>query len=371
MLGLVMAVEGFIARHDLDFANSWALSWRQSGWAAQHRAPACDVLCFGDSLVKCGVLPRVLEQRVGKPAYNLALPGCPAPISYFLLRRSLQAGARPSAIVVDFIPYLLAPDAWHPSGLRLDGATLWECFDLARATRDPDLFTLNMIRRALPSLRARFEIRDAIVGMVKGQEKNTRGNLLIFLRNWQMNEGAHVVSREPLERPAPNDLLALLWKDEPILFPDSWQIDPLNDQYVRRFIALAGAHNIPVYWLLPPMRRGVQDLREQKGTELAYIHFVLAKRKQFPNLRVIDARCSSYLDDAFADTMHLDPGSAAMMTNDLADVLLRQREIRAAPGTMLSWVSLPMYHEQPPTVPVEDMNQSRIAVRLRAGGRLQ
>jgi hypothetical protein len=119
------------------------------------------------------------------------------------------------------------------------------------------------------------------------------------------------------------------------------------------------------------MRRGVQDLREQKGTELAYIHFVLAKRKQFPNLRVIDARCSSYLDDAFADTMHLDPGSAAMMTNDLADVLLRQREIRAAPGTMLSWVSLPMYHEQPPTVPVEDMNQSRIAVRLRAGGRLQ
>src|SRR5690349_12144950 len=73
MLGLVAAAEASVRRHeDADFTTNIATSWRFSAHQAARRATKCEVLCFGDSMVKFGLLPRVIESRIGRSAYNLA-----------------------------------------------------------------------------------------------------------------------------------------------------------------------------------------------------------------------------------------------------------------------------------------------------------
>src|SRR6266487_587659 len=47
MMGLVVAGELHLARHDADFTTMWASDWERTGWAATRRAPGCDVLLFG------------------------------------------------------------------------------------------------------------------------------------------------------------------------------------------------------------------------------------------------------------------------------------------------------------------------------------
>src|SRR4051812_42261979 len=105
MIVVVATVELLVHRvEDRHFTTNAALSWAYGGRAADRKAAGRDVLCFGDSMVKFGVAPRVLEDRLGTKAYNLALYAGSPTASYFLLRRALEAGARPSAILVDFQP---------------------------------------------------------------------------------------------------------------------------------------------------------------------------------------------------------------------------------------------------------------------------
>src|SRR5690242_12777653 len=101
MLALVLAAESYVARHDLDFATLWSANWRHGAAAARREGPKSAVLAFGDSLVKDGVAAPVIEARLGRRAYNLAVFNGQAPASYFLLRRALDAGARPAAVLID------------------------------------------------------------------------------------------------------------------------------------------------------------------------------------------------------------------------------------------------------------------------------
>ena len=106
MLALVGLVEGLVARNEIDYKTGWFWEWRFSGHAA-NKASRHDVLCFGDSLVNHGVIPLIIEQHLGLKAYNFALSGGQSSTSYFQLRRTLEAGAKPSAVLVDFFPLLL------------------------------------------------------------------------------------------------------------------------------------------------------------------------------------------------------------------------------------------------------------------------
>src|SRR3712207_5201220 len=89
MLALVVAVERGSARLDRATINSWGIDWQQSDRAARRPATRCAILCVGDSMIKFDVLPRVLQARLGRPAYNLGLSaGNPAP-TFFVLRHAL------------------------------------------------------------------------------------------------------------------------------------------------------------------------------------------------------------------------------------------------------------------------------------------
>ncbi|HEV3121033.1 MAG TPA: hypothetical protein VGY53_03985, partial [Isosphaeraceae bacterium] len=103
MLCLVGLVEGALAERELLLATAVTANSRFAAQMAQREGPACGILAFGDSQVKCGILPAVLEDRLGLRAFNLAILASPPPASYFLLRRALGAGARPAAIVVGYM----------------------------------------------------------------------------------------------------------------------------------------------------------------------------------------------------------------------------------------------------------------------------
>lgn len=153
MVGLVIAIECAVSQlGSVDTCRSQRpLSWRQSCDSVADSEAKADILCFGDSLVKLGVLPRVIEESLGLSAYNLAvLAGQPAS-SFFLFRQVLASGHRPRAVIVDFSAPLLT----LPLRTNLEGwAELASCRDtieLALEAGDPALGIAIASRWLVPS----------------------------------------------------------------------------------------------------------------------------------------------------------------------------------------------------------------------------
>ena len=165
-IGLIIALEcvGIVPetlriRGSSDRVN---VSWRAAGRAAAGPEAGAEILCFGDSLIKLGILPRVLESRLGWSAHNLAVLGGQAPTSYFLLRRVLEQGHRPRALIINFSPLLLAMDPrvnleWWS---RLpDGC---ERLELLWRARDPSLTASMTVQSLIASWSARDAVRSVL-----------------------------------------------------------------------------------------------------------------------------------------------------------------------------------------------------------------
>ena len=92
MLVLIGTVEVSLARNIDSITYIHAYSWKKTGEAVP-KAAKYDIVAFGDSLVKHGVVPPVVAAQLGPShaIYNLALSGGPAPGHYFLLKRLLYA----------------------------------------------------------------------------------------------------------------------------------------------------------------------------------------------------------------------------------------------------------------------------------------
>src|ERR1700710_913157 len=84
MLVLVLGFERFVDRHSLDFTRPESQDWRSNGKAARSKVKGRDVLVFGTSMTQQSLLPRVLSEKTGGPAYNLSICAGQAPSSYFL-----------------------------------------------------------------------------------------------------------------------------------------------------------------------------------------------------------------------------------------------------------------------------------------------
>jgi len=333
MLALVAAVELTVARHRPDLASPLAEDWRFATWAAGRKAPGRDVLCFGDSLVKYGVLPRVIEARAGVRAYNLATSGGTMPSAYFLLRRALGSGARPRAVVTDFAALML-PDPDPPALQNYpELASLRDCLDLAWASRAAGFFAGAGLSKALPSYQWRFEIRAAVRAALDGRSLSLRAALPFFWRAWEGEGGAQPMPRGRVRYPNEDFLIDGV-------SPGTWTCEPRNEAYLDRFVALAGEQGIPVYWLMPPLCPEVHARRGRRGSDAAYGRFARAKLARHPNLAILDARGSGYDDSVHTDHLHLDRRGAAVLSGDLAAVLAdRIRSPKAGPA----WVDLPAF----------------------------
>ncbi len=356
MLGLVMLIEWTLAGHDLDFTAVWHWDWRVIGRAATkpERVRDKELLFFGDSLVKFGLMPKVIQQGTGKTAYNFALHTGQTSSSYFMLRRTLRAGAKPSAIVLDLTPHMLMHHPDTNKNLWAELLSTEECLDLARTMRDADFFARTMLEKTLPSFKERQEIRANLMAALQGKSTSRRYEIPSYRRNWKLNDGAQLMG----------------FIGAPMIDPDQWanklysRWDPdlVNVAYLDRFLALAAEHRIPVYWLLPPIHPDVQYKTDASLFDLNYSIFVKVTQARFPGTIVVDSRHSGFTRDLFLDGAHVNRQGALKLSAALAEVLRQPVEAADSPR----WVSLDLARVRSFDGPIEDVNQSIVALRAEA-----
>lgn len=352
LIGMVVLVAALdIAMFRVDrFTVDQAESWRFKGeWARGGRAAGAEILIFGDSLMEFGVLPGVIGSQAGLGAVNLAVhDGSPAS-SLVLLRRALAAGARPRGIVVDFMPHQLARDLLGGGFTRSWPAlaTPAEAARLAVAVGDHEFFATAMAGRLLGCLAARHEVREAIAALVRGEPPVPKQDVALLRRHWHANGGAQVIPGR-VSRPV-----------GPVegLFPSEWVLDPAADASVRAFLELAASHRIPVYWLVPPIRPDAREWRDRMGLDDPYFAYVADRVAESGAVMVLDARDGGFAAGWFADAVHLKRPGAEALSRALAVTLSAPFEpdatviLAAAPG------------ESPPAEGVEDLDQTRAALR--------
>jgi hypothetical protein len=362
MIALVWAVESAVYRHRTDLAPDFSLEWRNTSQKLRYEARHNKIFCFGDSLVKVGVAPLVLQAQLERRVFNLAL-GSGQPIaSYFVFRRALEAGARPQAVVLDAKwtalahPYVLnrnvLPEVFGPR----------EFLDLAWTARDPALFGELMLTAVFPSYQSRLVIRQDVQTVLDGKTPPRRRKIGAWVRNWEVNRGAHHASTvfEYQGIVDPNR--------DAFLIADGWQPNPVVVTYLERFFALAEAHRIPVFWLLPPVVPALQAYHDRNGTDAALTRFARRLQARYPNVSVIDGRHAGYQPLVFIDPTHLDYLGAGIFTDDFAPFVARAlNQPQAAPR----WNELPPFRERWVGLRLEDVGVSAEKLAVERKQRLR
>jgi hypothetical protein len=352
MIALVVLCELSFTSLEKDHITNDAYDWRVGGRAAKARATHAKILCVGDSQLKLGVMPKVLQARLGRPTYNLSLFGGQAPASYFMLRRALEAGARPEAILFDFEPYLTESPIEMNRRNWPELLGYRELFELARDTRDPEFFAAMALGRAMPIFRNRFAIRKNVMVALRGESNNNRRVIESFSRNRLVNRGAVATNRDP----SATSVFVAPWvqpREKP------WAGDPVNERYVRKFLRLAESRQIPVYCLVMPVHPTIQSQFQANGVGRDLGNLLARYGARFSNLTVIAARDSTCQDSLFCDGVHLNHRGAVAFTNQLAEIL-RPRIGRHAVADRL--VTMPTFQDAPTDIAVEDLNQSTTLV---------
>jgi hypothetical protein len=356
MLGLVVAIERFVAQDLLDFSDPVSLSWRLAACAARDAAPGQTVLCAGDSLIKHGLIPRVIAARSGLAATNLAIARGPAPATFYLVRRALESGARPAALVVDFKPNVLAGGARYNRRYWPEILDAREILELAWSSRSASLLCELAVGRLIPSLRARLEVRGYPQAVLRGQTDRVSLINRVCLRNWTINDGANVAPTNP------GFTGALEAGGDEKYQTGAFHCHRVNAEYIRRLLGLAASRGVKVYWLLPPVTPRLQARREAQGAEADFIQFVRRMQAQATNVTILDARHSGYDHSLFVDPTHLDGQGASTLSRDVADILARDLAAGAARPPARRWIDLPTYRAGPTLVVLEDLEQSQRAV---------
>lgn len=347
-LALASGVEWFVARNWLDFTRPDSWEWRLSGRAAGREATGAGVLALGSSVAKQGIVPRAIESAVGLPAFNLAVCAGSPISSYYLLRKAVEAGARPKVVVVEFHPGMLTESPWLTVEFWPEVLDSRDCLDLAREASDPRLFGAVMSARLLPTVRDRHGLRASVRAALRGESGSQALGVLAMRRNHRVNLGAKLAPRrvDPWAAPLPVESL-------------HWACTPLNDRYVRRFLELAANQETHVVWLLPPVRPDLQARRGGPGQDRAYRTYAEGLLARHPGLTVVDARGAGFSADLFIDAQHLNRDGALALTARL-NPTLAQAAAEALPG---SWLPLSALDAPAVAVATEDMGESSRAVR--------
>jgi hypothetical protein len=354
---LVCSVEAAVAHRGVALTPTDARCWRITAGLLDRHAAESGLLCLGDSLVKFGVYPRAIERLTGRPAYNLAVNMGPTPLTYFFLRRALERGARPSAVLIDSGDFCLPKGpAWGTAALRYswaDALTLAETAELCSSARDHCLFARIALEKALPSLSWRHPIRAAVVAALGGTETTLRTVNLTLARNLMVNAGAQVNDNSSYRPEEP---------DPPpgVAGGGTFTPDPVNVFYLRRAFRLAKERGVTVYWLVPPVHPHHQALLHHYGDEDRMTRFIRRVHARHPEVVVVDGRGTGFGGRLFLDPAHLNRDGALAYTASLADLLTRDSSVPFPPGT---WLTLAGPGAAPAGVPFEDTARSREIAR--------
>jgi hypothetical protein len=359
MIALIVAIECFVAHNWLDVSDPVSLSWRYSAISARTRVGDEDLLLVGDSLIKHALIPSVMTEASGLRSANLGAARCPTLMTYFVLRRSLEAGARPRAIVFNAKPAVLIGGPDFTQRYWQEILTPRELFQLFQMMPRSEFVVATLAGRVLPSLRSRPEIRSHLLAKSRGEPGPLSEINRALWRNWMVNGGANVV---PLHPPFDGELTA---KAASNLHPDKFHVEKSNALGIRHILELAHDRAIPVFWLLPPLSPKLQAAREQSGAERAYLDFIRGYQVRYPGtLSVLDGRNAGYPAAAFFDATHLNAEGAVAVSRAVAKVIAPEgceKGVKPPSG----WITLESWSDRLfDEIPVlEDVETSRRFVR--------
>lgn len=365
MLSLVVAVEAGIVRAGREIGTLTSADWRRDRQAATSEAATqAEILCIGDSQIKTGIAPAALEARLDRTVYNLAAMGSPTPASYFLLKRALEAGARPKAIVLD------AHEAQLWGGIYRDYVAAWaeladpaEAFQLAKDDGDLGFFGLYL-SHLIPSVRFRLDLRKAVVGGIAERPRDPQVPWdPVVVRHYRRNRGALLFhATHPKDGPDPYPGGLIPPGDAALCYRTGPMARATNLVYLDRTLTLAKSRGILVFFVLAPIHPGVLTLRERGGLEAQYEGLIRKIHDQYENVTVVDARRAGFEHGAFVDTCHLNFEGATALSNGLAEVIADRLDGRGESGR---WAALPRFVEPPVRLSVENLAESQAAVSWR------
>jgi len=360
MVALIVAIECWVARNWLDFSDPVSLSWRFSADAATTQAPGADVVCVGDSLVKHGLFPSVIEQATGRRAVNLSTARGPALLSYFLFRRALDAGARPSAVIVNAKPAVLLGGPDYDARYWQEVLTLRESLELLQMTGQVPFIVRALVGRLLPSLRSRLEVRSNLLAALRGETDPLHGINRVLWRNWTVNAGANVAAAHSSHHGTVTP------EDEKQLHTNLFHVDPTNAEAIERLLKLAGQRKIPVFWLMAPQSPNLQALRDRSGAEARYDQFIRTIQARYPQvMTVLDARRAAYPPTLFLDPTHLNGVGGLALSRSVATAIGRELSGRRS-VTSAGWIALGPRSDRPAgsEVSLEDLAESSRILQL-------
>ena len=337
-LAMIAIIESFIARHPRQFSSPTYIEWEHGVRAIKRDAAKAKILCLGDSLVKNGLSPAAIEAQTGRPSYNLAVSGGQPLATYTMLRRALDAGIKPEAVVVDFKwtalqhDYNLNRSIW-PALLRPSDA-----IELSRSLNTCSIFGEVLTGQLFPSVRGRFEVRSYVLGALRGQDMSTPiPEFDMCRKSWKVNHGAMLRQPHPLITVEPDPANTMF-------FPTAWSVHPVNAKYIDKFFKLAKESKIKVFLTVMPVSPKVLGIREQIGAETPYTEFLTKLHVHYPEVVVIDARGAGFPNESFFDSTHLNYIGAEVLSHTIGGIV-RDRLDRDAGivGQNDSWVSLPSY----------------------------
>jgi hypothetical protein len=360
MIGLVILIEATVSRRWLELSDPVSVSWRFADRAARDDARGCDVLYLGDSLVKHGLIPSVLQRESGLKGVNLAAARAPALATYFLLRRAIASGARPRAIVIDTKPAVLIGGADYNARYWPAALSPRECLELGRLTGKGHLGLAVLAARLLPSLQSRLEVRSSVRSALEGAPDPIQEINRVLWRNWSVNGGANVASFDFSYR---GDLPP---ETRERLHPDRWYVDRSNRDGIERLLKLAARHGIRVFWLLPPISPGLQSWRERSGSEAHYEQFVRSFQARHPRVvTVLDARRVAAEASFYVDATHLSGQGATVLSRAVARALDAElgRPMAEHGGRWIALADPPTDSLQEAEPALEDVERSKAIVR--------
>ncbi len=323
MLAIVAAVEALFPGPTNPLADIWADAYAKAG-SAEVRASA--VLCLGDSQVKLGVNAVELGRHLGVPAYNLAVHAGQPAASEALLRRALQRGARPRALVLGFHPSLLAFEARTNARQWPEVLGAWGCLGLAIEAGDARLAALGVLGSVFPSCKGRLEIRRDVLAALRGAGEPAIAEIMQGRTERASRRGSVVAAPDlgfrdeagPASLPAPSG--------------SSWSPRRENVAALRRLLALAESRGIATYWLTPALSPGERARRASSGVTGAYERFLGRLQEEFPDLIVLESSGLDLDRTAFVDPLHVDARGSMALTAATARALERPGPRRVVLG---------------------------------------
>jgi hypothetical protein len=324
MLAIVAVVELLLAARGPTnlVADTWADAYARVRSA---RVRESSVLCLGDSQIKLGVDAAELGRLLGEPAYNLAVHAGQSAAAYNLLRRALDSGARPRAIVVGFYPGVLLDTAGMHARLWSELLGWRACLDLAIQARDARFPEAALPGIVLASCRARLDIRRNIAAALDGK---VPGDVPDIERG-RIERREHRGSAPAASRPEFRDD-----REPPVdpIFADRvWKPTREGSVYLHRLLALARERGIAVYWITPPLSPAQRERLERSGLIATYEWYLRRLQAEYPGIVVLDSSKLGLDRSSFIDIIHLDTRGSLELTAAVA---------RAIRGGGSRWVAL-------------------------------